>query len=453
MSGHGTDPIVVAKKSGNSDGAKGWNQHAEDYVNRQRKEHDTSAKSFEIPKQLVMEAFQSVKANKGAAGVDGQEIADFEVNLKDNLYKLWNRMSSGSYFPAAVRGVAIPKKSGGNRILGIPTVTDRIAQTVVTKVLEPILEKGFHPDSYGYRPGRSAHDALATTRKRCWQYDWVLEFDIRGLFDNILHELLLKALRHHTDCKWILLYVERWLTAPLMMRDGDLQTREKGTPQGGVASPVLANLFMHYVFDLWMRREFPENPICRYADDGLVHCHSREEAERIFAALTQRLNACGLEIHPVKSRIVYCRDSNRRGGGEHVQFTFLGYTFRSRTSKAKKTGELFQSFQPGISRDSLKRIREIVKRQWKLRLRVDLSLVEIATWINPVVRGWIAYFGVFSPQALRPIARCLNGALRRWAMRKYRKLFGHKVRTRRWLTRIWKARPDLFAHWKIDGLC
>ena len=206
----------------------------------------TSTKPFNIDKKLVYDAYRAVKDKAGAAGVDGQSLEQFDKDLMQNLYKIWNRMSSGSYFPPPVRAVSIPKKNGGQRILGVPTVADRVAQMVVKQVVEPVLEPIFMPDSYGYRPGKSALDAIGITRKRCWQYDWILEFDVRGLFDNIDHTLLLRAVRKHVKCKWALLYIERWLKAPIELEDGTLVERTRGTPQGGVISPVLANLFMHY---------------------------------------------------------------------------------------------------------------------------------------------------------------------------------------------------------------
>ena len=295
-----------------------------------------AAKPFAIPKQLVWQAYLEVKSKGGAAGVDHESLEDFERNLKKNLYRIWNRMSSGSYFPPAVKAVPIPKKSGGTRILGVPTVSDRIAQTVVKLLLEPILEPVFDENSFGYRPGKSAHDAIAVTRKRCWQYDWVVEFDIRGLFDNINHDMLMKALRHHCDCRWVLLYVERWLKAPLQQRDGSLTARDKGTPQGGVVSPILANLFLHYAFDAWVRRRMPRIPFCRYADDGLLHCKSRRQAEYVMRAISKRFRECGLEIHPDKSCIVYCKDVNRQEEYPRISFTFLGYTFRPRRCVDKK---------------------------------------------------------------------------------------------------------------------
>ena len=293
----------------------------------------TTAKPFTIPKRLVYEAFEAVKANAGSAGVDNETIEDFETNLKDNLYRIWNRMSSGSYVPPPVKAVAIPKKTGGERILGVPTVADRVAQMVVKQVLEPNLEPIFLPDSYGYRPGKSALDAIAVTRERCWRYDWVLEFDIKGLFDNIDHTLLLRALEKHTACKWVRLYIGRWLTAPLQLSDGTLVERTKGTPQGGVVSPVLANLFLHYAFDAWMTRTFPGVPWCRYADDGLIHCETETQAHAILAALADRLAACGLAIHPDKTHIVYCKDGSRKEKHPNTKFDFLGYSVLQRHGK------------------------------------------------------------------------------------------------------------------------
>jgi len=297
-----------------------------------------------------VEAYRRIKQNAGSAGIDEQSIQDFERNLKDNLYKIWNRLSSGSYFPPAVKAVSIPKKSGGVRILGIPTVSDRIAQMVVKMALEPKIEPYFHCDSYGYRPNKSAHQAIEVTRKRCWEFDWVLEFDIKGLFDNISHELLLKALTKHTDCKWVILYITRWLKAPLQNEDGTLVERLKGTPQGGVISPLLANLFLHYVFDKWMEKNHPETKWCRYADDGLIHCKTLEEAKEFKAILEQRFAECGLELHSTKTQIVYCKDANRNGDYKEIKFDFLGFTFRPRRSKAKRTGKIFINFTPAISK-------------------------------------------------------------------------------------------------------
>ena len=294
------------------------------------------AKPFDIPKREVWEAFKKVKANQGAAGVDGQSIADFEADLSNNLYKLWNRLSSGSYFPPPVRRVDIPKANGGTRPLGIPTVADRIAQEVARRYLEPRLEPVFHANSYGYRPGRSAIDAVRQARQRCWRYDWVLDIDVKGYFDSIDWELMLKAVRRHTDCPWVLLYIERWLKAPVQMEDGSVVPRSAGTPQGGVISPILANLFLHYAFDTWMARSFPRIPFERYADDAICHCKSAEEAQALGSALADRFAVCKLVLHPEKTKIVYCKDANRRGDFPNQSFDFLGFSFRARKDGVAK---------------------------------------------------------------------------------------------------------------------
>lgn len=314
------------------------------------------ARSFDISKQLVWQAYKQVKANKGAAGIDGETMEDFDRNLKENLYKLWNRMSSGSYFPPAVKAVEISKRSGGTRTLGIPSVSDRIAQTVVKLVLEPELEPYFHPDSYGYRPGKSAIQAVAVTRERCWKYGWVFEFDIKGAFDNIDHRLLTMALKKHTDCEWVLLYIDRWLKAPMQHADGVLEKRVKGTPQGGVISPLLMNLFMHYVFDKWMAVHEPRLLFARYADDALVHCSTLREAERLQGVLEKRFRECHLELHPEKSKIVCCKANHPMINYPVTKFDFLGYEFRLRTA-VNRQGQRFARFMPAISPSSAKAIR------------------------------------------------------------------------------------------------
>lgn len=407
----------------------------------------SATKPFTIAKQDVMNAFKAVKANAGAAGVDKQSIEDFEKELKDNLYKLWNRLSSGSYFPPPVKAVAIAKKGGGERVLGIPTVADRVAQMVVKRAFEPMVEPYFLPDSYGYRPGKSALDAIGVTRTRCWQYDWVLEFDIKGLFDTISHELLLRAVNKHTECKWIRLYIERWLKAPMQRADGTLEERTQGTPQGGVASPVLANLFMHYAVDAWMQRTYPGAPWCRYADDGLIHCSTEAQAQAIKAALAARLADCGLELHPEKTKIVYCKDGSRKGQYPQIKFDFLGYTFRPRVVKNRKRNSLFVSFTPAVSKTALNAMRQTT-RQWNFRNRTDLSLEDFSRMYNPILRGWIEYYGRFYPSALYPMLRHFNQTLVAWAMRKYRRLKGHKTRASRFLEGIAKRQPWLFVHWQ-----
>ncbi|MGA2468980.1 MAG: group II intron reverse transcriptase/maturase [Thermodesulfobacteriota bacterium] len=351
------------------------------------------AKPFCISKWEVWEAYKRVKVNQGAAGVDGQSIAEFEEDLKNNLFKIWNRMSSGSYFPPPVRRVDIPKGDGRTRPLGIPTVADRIAQTVVKRYLEPILEGCFHSDSYGYRLGKSAIEAVGVARQRCWQYDWVLDLDIKGFFDSIDHSLLMRAVRKHTDCKWVFLYIERWLKAPVQLEDGSLIHREKGTPQGGVISPLLANLFLHYAFDKWMQRNYPHIPFERYADDGICHCRSKAEAEGLRVAIEQRFAGCGLELNLQKTKMVYCKDDNRQEDYPEQKFDFLGYTFRPRRSKSR-WGRFFVNFTPAISHKAAKSIRDTI-RHWRLHRRTDRSLDELAQIINPVLRGWINYYGSF----------------------------------------------------------
>ena len=409
----------------------------------------TSTQPFVIPKRLVWEAYQRVTATRGSAGIDEQSIDDFERKQSKNLYRIWNRMSSGSYFPLAVKAVPIPKKSGGERMLGIPTVSDRIAQTVVTLILEPELEPIFHGDSYGYRPGRSAHDALAVTRKRCWERDWVLEYDIRGLFDNIDHGLLLKALRHHCDERWVLLYVERWLTAPIQERNGACVERTMGTPQGGPLSPILANLFLHYALDHWLTVYHPDIPFCRYADDGILHCRSEAEANQLREQLAARLRDCGLEIHPEKTRIVYCKDSRRAGTSVHVSFDFLGYTFRPRRI-VDRYGRVRTGFTPAVSRLSQKTMRQSMRR-WRLPLRSELSLADLARMTGPRVRGWIAYYCRFRGSEFQPVADHLDRIIVRWAMRKYKRLRGHKTRAFAWLERAKRRYPGMFAHWSGRG--
>lgn len=407
----------------------------------------SATKPYAIDKWLIYEAYQAVKANVGSAGVDEQSIADFEKDLKGNLYKIWNRMSSGSYFPPPVKAVAIPKKTGGERILGVPTVADRVGQTVVKRVIEPEIEATFLSDSYGYRPGRSALDAIGITRERCWQYDWVLEFDIKGLFDNIDHTLLHRALVKHVKCEWAMLYLKRWLTAPLQLEDGTLVERTKGTPQGGVVSPVMANLFLHYTFDLWMKRNYPENPWCRYADDGLVHCKTEQEAQAIMAALNERFAQCELQMHPDKTKIVYCKDGSRKGKYPNTKFDFLGYTFRPRTVKNSKRNSMFVSFTPAVSSKAIKSMRETT-RKLNYRNRTELSLADIARLHNPVLRGWLAYYGKFSRSAMYPVFRHFNQTLVAWAMKKYRRLKGHKIRASLFLEQLSEKQPNLFVHWQ-----
>lgn len=406
------------------------------------------AKPYDIPKQLVWDAYQRVKANRGAAGVDGESLAMFEKDLKGNLYKVWNRMASGSYFPPPVRLVEIPKDNGGMRPLGIPTVGDRVAQTVVKMVLEPVVEPVFHPDSYGYRPGRSALDAVAVARKRCWRADWVIDLDIKGFFDALVHELVERAVAYHTDTPWIRLYIARWLRAPVQKPDGTVEQRTRGTPQGGVVSPLLANLFLHYAFDHWMQRIFPSVPFERYADDAIVHCRSERQARMVLEAIRRRFEQCGLELHPTKTRIVYCKDDDRRGEYEHVAFDFLGYTFQPRRAK-NRWGKYFVSFLPAMSTKAAKAIRKTI-REWRMAsTRTNQRLEDLARLVNPVVQGWMNYYGQFYRSKCVQALRHLNGALAAWARRKYKRLRRRERASMHWLGRIARREPNLFVLWKL----
>lgn len=405
------------------------------------------AKPYEISKKVVWEAYQKVKANQGSAGVDAESIADFEKDWKNNLYKIWNRMSSGSYFPPPVRTVAIPKANGGQRLLGIPTVSDRIAQMVVKMYLEPALEPYFHTDSYGYRPKKSAIEAVGVARQRCWRYGWIIDLDIRGFFDNIDHELLMRAGRKHTDCKWMLLYIERWLKASAQLEDGTIVPRYKGTPQGGVISPLLANLFLHYAFDEWMRKNYPQSPFERYADDAVVHCRTELEAKQLKETIAARLAQCKLELHAEKTKIVYCKDDKRRGKYPNEKFDFLGFTFRPRGSKNRR-GEIFVSFSPAVSDKAAKSIRGTMRR-WQVHLRSDKKLEDLAQKYNPVIRGWINYYGSYYRSALYPVFRQLERSLIRWVTRKYKQFRFHNQKATHWLARIARRDPDLFAHWRL----
>ena len=404
-------------------------------------------KSFIISKWDVVHAYQLVKANRGSAGVDNQSILNFEANLKGNLYKLWNRLSSGSYFPPPVKAVAIPKKTGGERVLGIPTVSDRIAQMVIKLRFEPLVEPHFLADSYGYRPNKSAIDAIGVTRQRCWNKSWVLEFDIKGLFDNIPHDLLLKAVDKHTDNQWVRLYIERWLTAPMQRADGEIIARKQGAPQGGVISPVLANLFLHYTFDKWLQKHYPKVLWCRYADDGLVHCRSEAEAKYMLKELKKRFEACGLELHPLKTKIVYCKDGSRKGQYENTEFDFLGYPFRRRLCKNRKRNSMFVSFTPAVSKVALKSMRLKI-RKLRVRMATELSIAQLAKWLNPLINGWIGYYGRFTRSALYGMCRHVNKALVRWARRKFKPLRRHKTKAMMFLEGISKQNPHLFAHWR-----
>jgi RNA-directed DNA polymerase len=409
-------------------------------------EYESPGKPFDISKQEVWQAYQKVAANKGAAGVDGVSLAEFESDLKGNLYKIWNRMSSGSYFPPPVRAVEIPKAHGaGTRMLGIPAVGDRIAQTVVAARLEAAVEPRFHPDSYGYRPQKSALDAVGKCRVRCWIYDWVIDLDVKKFFDAVPWDRIIAAVGANTDLPWVILYVKRWLAAPIKMPDGTLAARDRGTPQGSAVSPVLANLFMHYAFDLWLAREFPGCPFERYADDAVIHCRTRSQAEAVLDKLRNRMEQVGVSLHPEKTRIVYCKDGKRRGSHEHTEFTFLGFTFRARGLRAKN-GNVFTGFAPAVSKDAIKKMSAQVK-SWRLHALTGHTIGEIARAVNPVIRGWMQYYGAFYKTELHRVLRRINAYLVRWIRKKYRRLRPVKKAHGAW-ERITGQYPALFAHWQ-----
>lgn len=403
-------------------------------------------KPFSISKQVVLEAYGKVKGNQGAAGVDSQSIEEFEKDLDNNLYKIWNRMSSGTYYPPPVRTVAIPKENGSKRMLGIPTVSDRIAQTVVKMYLEPLVEPHFHPDSYGYRPNKSAHDAVGTARERCWRYNWVIDIDIKGFFDNLDHGLVMQSVEKFTDNRWVLLYIERWLKAPAQQEDGTRVNRDKGTPQGGVISPLLANIFLHLAIDNWMQEMYPRVPFERYADDGIVHCRTEKQAKYIRDCIRKRLAQWKLELHPEKTKIVYCKDDDRTETYPSEKFNFLGYTFRARQS-VTRWGKYFINFSPAVSNEAKKSMSQEM-RHWRIHLRSDKDLEDIARMVNPIMQGWINYYGKFYKSALHRLFQLFNYILVRWVIRKYKRFRNSRRRATYWLGGIAKREPNMFVHWR-----
>lgn len=411
-------------------------------------------KTQPIKLEDVAQAYRSVKANRGAAGVDGQTLTDFDADKAGNLYKLWNRMASGSYFPQSVRGVEIPKKDGSYRLLGIPTVSDRTAQQVVRSVLEPIMEQVFDEDSYGYRPGKSAHQAVAKCEERCRQYRWVIDMDIKGFFDNIDHDLMMQVLRHYTSAKWILMYVERWLKCPMVMPDGRQIERTQGTPQGGVISPLLANMFLHVVFDAWMRKHYADTEYGsirweRYADDIIVHCNNEKQARYILNRIKERMKSCGLELHPKKTKIVYCKQNNRRGKFKHTKFDFLGFSFQPRRIYEVTEGKvsIWWGYCAAISTKAARHIRNQIMK-YKIHRATGAELEQIAQSLAPRLRGWIRYFSPFYPSALREVFSALNARLVRWITNKYKTYRRRKYKAWQKLKGIARDFPNLFEHWK-----
>ena len=408
--------------------------------------NEEKTKSFAVSKQMVYDSYLKVCDKKGGAGIDKETIKMFNENLSDNLYKIWNRMSSGSYFPPAVRTVLIPKKQGGTRPLGIPTVSDRIAQGVLKDYLEPILEPLFHVNSFGYRPGRSAHDALEQCRQNCIQYSWVVDLDIRGFFDNISHEWMMKMLSHHRQEKWVLLYTERWLKAGIEQADGTIAARQKGTPQGGVVSPLFANLYLHHAFDMWMSKYFPTNPFERYADDIIVHCNSKDQAEQLLNSIKERLAGFDLELHPDKTKLVYCKNYLRKEQHEHNSFTFLSYSFQPR-SKPNTFGrpDKFMVFNAAICQNAKTFIRERIRAVFNPR-NTQVSLEEIAMKLNPKIRGWLNYYSRFNPRVAGNVFLYLNGLIRRWIEEKYR-LRSKKAIVNKYESTM-QLNTQMFVHWQ-----
>lgn len=397
-----------------------------------------------VTQTIVQQAFKQVKKNRGSAGIDKESISDFELKLEDNLYKIWNRMASGSYFPPAVKEVEIPKGEGKMRKLGIPTVGDRVAQTVVKEYIEPRFEAIFSPSSYGYRPNRNCHQALAQVRQNCWKTDWVIDLDIKGFFDNIDHELLMLSIEKHVPEKWVKMYIRRWLEMPIVTAKGETKHREgKGTSQGGVISPLLANVFLHYVFDKWMNINYPDIKFARYADDVIVHCPTKEIAEKVLKAIKERMQQCKLELHPDKTKIVYCKDTHRKGDEDNIQFNFLGYSFQPRESKSQRG--IFISFDCAISKAKQVKILDAI-RTLRLQRASNATIKEIAGVLNPKIQGWLNYFGKYRKSNMRVVFCCLNERLVHWVHNKYRSL--NWCQSYEWIRRQIKLTPTMFVHWK-----
>jgi RNA-directed DNA polymerase len=404
-----------------------------------------------IERQQVWEAYKEVRKHGESPGVDGVPFEMVNANPRKYLYPLWRRMASGSYFPKPVRESEIPKQDGSKRVLGIPTVCDRVAQMDIKQELEAEIDKYFSVNSYGYRPNLSAHDAIEQCRINCMKYSWVIDLDIRGFFDNIDHRLMIRALKKFTTKRHILLYVKRWLKAPIQKPDGCIvEKQSKGTPQGGVISPLLANIFLHFAFDTWFEENFPELAYERYADDIVVHCRQFGQAKDVLRAIEQRFKQCLLELHPEKTRIVYCKRNQKNRPPwqvKYIKFTFLGYTFQPRWRKSDK-GKYLLGFTPAISDKAIKRILEVL-RDMKIHRWVSFDIQEVAHRLAARLRGWINYFGRFNLSAMRRVFRLLNMRLLKWVRNKYKR-FRRKPRhlAWEWLRNVCKSFPNLFVHWQ-----
>jgi len=406
-------------------------------------------KSVPVSREQVWSAYKKVKANKGGAGVDEVSMEEFDADRSKHLYKLWNRMASGSYFPPPVKEVEIQKDDGKTRKLGIPTIADRVAQTVVKEYLEPRFEKIFSPCSYGYRPNKDAHQALAFVRDNCRKYDWVIDLDIKGFFDNIDHRKLMLAVEKHVPEKWVRMYIQRWLSMPILLKSGELQEREgKGTPQGGVISPLLANLFLHYAFDIWLEKTEYSVKFARYADDAILHCRSKAQAESILMRLTERMLECGLELHKDKTKLVYCKDNHRKGNYSVVKFDFLGYSFQPRTTRVKATDRFFLTYDCAISIKSRKQIADKLEELDIVNLS-HKSIVGVAYYLNPMIRGWINYYGKFRKYEMAYVFNLLSKRLVFWARKRYKRYRNNMIKAYDWLKRVREQYPNLFYHWQV----
>lgn len=402
---------------------------------------------FLTPKHFY-DAYLKVRKNRGSAGVDGQCLEDFDDQAARELYRLWNLVSSGTYFPSAVKEVGIPKSNGKTRYLGIPTVGDRTVQQVVKTILEPRLEAIFCAESYGYRPGKTAHEALERVRQNCQQYWWTIDMDISAFFDNVSHDLLNLALDRHVREPWIRLLINRWLSAPIRQEDGTLRYRQgRGTPQGGVISPLLANLYLHYTLDVWMQQEFPEAKFTRYADDIIIQCDYKPRVKLIRRRLAERLEQCGLSLNEEKTNIAFCKSTGRKSEAPNVTFTFLGYRFQPMKAFSKTRQRMMTVFDCAISPKSEKKINDNL-RSSKFHLWYAATIEQIADLLNPRLRGWINYYGKFHPQRLRRIMRKLNDRIAKWLCRKYKRFKKSERRAHRFLRNLAKERPTLFYHWE-----
>ena len=398
---------------------------------------------------MIWSAYKQVRSNQGGAGIDEIDMADYDANRSNHLYKLWNRMASGSYFPPPVKEVEVTKKDGGIRKLGVPTISDRIGQMVVKEYLEPRFEKLFSPHSYAYRPDKSAHQALESVRNNCRKSDWVIDLDIKGFFDSIDHGKLLKAVEKHVREKWCIMYIKRWLQMPIQTKSGELVQRNgRGTPQGGVISPLLSNLFLHYVMDKWLEQTHSTVKYVRYADDAILHCKSKVQADYVLRNLGKRMQDCGLELHPEKTKIVYCKDYRRQGTYENVKFDFLGYSFQPRSTATRGKGKLFLGFDCAISISSKKQIVDKMRTLGIPKLTHN-SIVGVAQFLEPYIRGWINYYGKFRISMLNPIFQLLNRKLVQWARKRYKRYKTSINRAYDWLKRIRMQFPTLFYQWRL----